>query len=179
MDRLRHTLVPAGRLQPRETGYCVHDLHWLRWRRDAACAATSSASACVAPQSEEMRRRPCATLNTAVLTIVYRRTGRTAAAALDLGQARAARRRAPAGAAQREAPEAPPAALEGAEQRCAVLLAGGRDGLFAAGTEGRSIRSIHRQQLPGGHGVHGILQELRATSGALRFMQKQHPPTVR
>jgi hypothetical protein len=53
-------------------------------------------------------------------------------AILNFNQARAANRRPVVIAAQRESPEAASAPVERAEQGCAVLLVGSRDGLPAA-----------------------------------------------
>ena len=78
---------------------------------------------------------------------------RTAAAATDLCQARAASRRPVVVAAQREAPEQVPAAVECAQQGCAVFRIGRRNGFPAAVLSGRAIHSLHgirRQQVPGG-----------------------------
>ena len=86
---------------------------------------------------------------------------RTAVAAPYHCQAGAARRRPLVVAAQREAPEAAPAAVERAEQGRAVLLARGCDWLSAAGFCCRSIGSACGcQQLPGGHRLHVILIDL-------------------
>ncbi len=71
-------------------------------------------------------------------------------AALDLGQAGAARRRAPVRAAQREAPEGAAAAVQRAQQGRAVFCIAGGDRLPAAVTEGHGVCSIdvRRQQQP-------------------------------
>lgn len=77
--------------------------------------------------------------------IMQTRTLRTAAAPLDLSQARAAGRRSPVSAAQREAPEQAPAARQRPEQGRAVLSIGARDGRPAAVVR-RSF--VDRQELP-------------------------------
>ena len=71
---------------------------------------------------------------------------RTAVAAPDHGQARAAGRRPRVVAAQREAPEEAAAAIERAEQGRAVLLVGGSYGLLAAVVRSRSICSARGRQ---------------------------------
>ena len=82
---------------------------------------------------------------------------RTAVAVQELRQARAAGRRSVPLAAQREAPEAPPAAVERAEQGCAVLCVGGADGLPAA-VRRRRVR--WDQQPPGGRPLYSVAVNL-------------------
>ena len=79
---------------------------------------------------------------------------RTAAAVPYLRQARAARRRPIVVAAQREAPEQTPAAVEGAEQGCAVLLIGRRNRIPASVLDSRSV--LNRQELPAACDLHSV-----------------------
>lgn len=95
---------------------------------------------------------------------------RTAVAASNLSQARAARRRPRAAAAQREPPEAVPAAGERAEQRSAVFLVSGRDGLPTAGVEGRHVRGC--QKLPSRSRLHGVRVSLRLRETYSRLVGK-------
>ena len=67
-------------------------------------------------------------------------------------------------AAQREPPEAPPAAIERAEQGRAVLRIGGADGLPAAVRRGCIRRS---QQLPSGRQLRSIMVRVSVTTYAL------------
>jgi len=106
---------------------------------------------------------PCILRAPALIASMQMGARRTAVAALDLGQAGAARRRAPVRAAQREAPEVAPAAIQRAQQGGAVLCVTSGDWLPATVTEGRSIGStvVRRQQQPCGLPPPDVLADLR------------------
>ena len=100
---------------------------------------------------------------------------RTAAAVFDGCQARAACCRCRGATTQREAPEAMAAALERAEQRCAVLHVGGNDGVPAAFVKSRSVRG--RQKMPSRRRARDVLTEL-CMSIALSVQQASYHTCV-